>query len=207
MKQSPLVWFFSKNNKLDKPKLFIKGCQIPFTNSFVFLGVTFDSKLTWKNHIDNIIERSKPKLNILRCISGLKWGASKNVMLLIYKALIRSLIDYGSIVYHLAAHYLLKKLDTLQCKSLRICTGAMKSTPLSSLQVECCEPPLKFRRERLILKYCTKIDAMYIHSTKNILVVSKDPDHNIPNKPSIANMFSNFMKEFPEKVEKQSLAS
>jgi ribonuclease HI len=81
----------------------------------------------------------------------------------------------------------------------------MKSTPLSSLQVECCESPLKFRRERLMLKYCIKIEAMHIHSAKSALAISKNPEHNIPNEPNIANIFSDFMKACPEKVEKQSL--
>ena len=196
---------FAKRNIQDKPKLFVKNCQIPFKTCVTFLGVNFDAKLTWKNHVDSIIDRCKPKLNILRCISGLKWGASKSVMLMIYKALIRSIIDYGSIVYYSAATYILKKLDTLQCKSLRLCTGAMKSTPLTSLQVECCEPPLQFRRERLLLKFCIKIDSMQSHSTKYALILSNNPDHNLPNKPTMAMIYSNFMSSFPEKVFKQIL--
>jgi hypothetical protein len=56
-----------------------------------------------------------------------------------------------------------------------------------------------------MLKYCTKIDAMHFHSAKTALVLSKNPEHNMPNKPNITNIFFDFMKECPEKVEKQSL--
>ena len=35
----------------------------------------------------------------MRAIAGNKWGASKAVLLLIYRSLIRSILDYGAIVY------------------------------------------------------------------------------------------------------------
>ncbi len=50
-----------------------------------------------------------------------------------YIALIRSELDYGSIVYDSAA------------KALRLCCGAFKTTPVSALQVEVGEMPLQIR--------------------------------------------------------------
>lgn len=43
----------------------------------------------------------------------------------------------------------LSKLDAIQSKALRIITGAMKSSPINALQVECADPPLSLRRQFL----------------------------------------------------------
>ncbi len=62
----------------------------------------------------------------------------------IYIALIRSVLDYGSIVYDSAAKTLLK-FDVIQAQALRLCCGAFKTTPVSALQVEVGEMPLQIR--------------------------------------------------------------
>jgi len=54
----------------------------------------------------------------------------------IYVTLIRSVIDYGSVVYGSAAKTHLDKLEGIQAKALRICCGAYPSSPVSALQVE-----------------------------------------------------------------------
>lgn len=43
-----------------------------------FLGVWFDGKLTWKVHLDKINDKSKKVINILHCLSGREWGASRS---------------------------------------------------------------------------------------------------------------------------------
>ncbi len=51
-------------------------------------------------------------------------------------ALIRSVLDYGCVVFGSAAQSQLKKLDVVQAQALRLCCGAFKTTPVSALQVE-----------------------------------------------------------------------
>ena len=54
-----------------------------------FIGVIFDQGLTWAAHIDYITDRCKVRLNLMRAISGSTWGASRSILLIVYKALIR----------------------------------------------------------------------------------------------------------------------
>ncbi len=70
----------------------------------------------------------------------------------IYIALIRSVLDYGSIVYDSAAKTLLKKLDVIQAQALGLSCGAFK-TPVSALQVEVSEMPLQIRRKQLMMNW------------------------------------------------------
>lgn len=71
----------------------------------------------------------------------------------IYTGLIRSVLDYGSIIYRSAAKNWLSKLDVLQNQALRLCCGAVKTTPVTAIQVEMGEMPLHLRRDQLAIVY------------------------------------------------------
>ena len=51
------------------------------------------------------------------------WGAGQDTQLMIYRAMIRSRLDYGCLCYGTAARSALKTLDVIQAKSLRIDCG------------------------------------------------------------------------------------
>ena len=63
----------------------------------------FDGKLTWKVHLEKMINKCKKIVNILRCLSGQTWGPSRASLLNIYWALMRSVFDYGCMAYISAA--------------------------------------------------------------------------------------------------------
>ncbi|KAL0984649.1 hypothetical protein UPYG_G00144700 [Umbra pygmaea] len=65
----------------------------------------------------------------------------------------RSVFDYGCIVYGSAATTSLKKLDVIQNQGLRLCCGAIKTIPIATVQVEMGEMPLHLRRDQLALVY------------------------------------------------------
>ena len=67
-------------------------------------------------------------------------------MRMLYRALIRSRLDYGCEAYDSACNSLKAKLDSVQCFALRLCVGALHTTPLHVLQVMCEEWPLYIRR-------------------------------------------------------------
>jgi len=75
----------------------------------------------------------------------------------IYRACMRSSIDYGCIIYGAAAKTSLKKIDRLQYRALRVCIGAIKSTPTNAILIETGETPLKLRREKLALAYWIRL--------------------------------------------------
>src|SRR6218665_2549883 len=82
-------------------------------------------------------------MNLMRAVSGYHWGASKKALLLIYKSLITSVIDYGDVVYSTANKSNLDKLSSVQTEALRLCCGAAKGTAALALQNECGEMPLQ----------------------------------------------------------------
>ncbi len=70
-------------------------------------------------------------------------------------AQIRSVLDYGRIVYDSAA----TTFDVIQAQALRLCCGAFKATPVSDLQVEVGEMPLQIRRKQLMMNYWVHLQS------------------------------------------------
>lgn len=57
--------FFTKRKIGEGKQLFLYGEGLERVESFHFLGVVFDRRLTWKNDIKQIVERCKKVLNII----------------------------------------------------------------------------------------------------------------------------------------------
>ena len=155
---------FTNKNKIPKINIKIGNENIKMDNSAKFLGVIFDRKLSWKLHIDYILKKCKKRLNLLRALTGYHWGASKKSLLGIYKALIRSVIDYGDVAYSCASKSNLDKISVIQTEALRICCGAPRGTAASALQNECGDLPLNLRRNYNSIKLQAKIIGTKDHT-------------------------------------------
>jgi len=165
------VVFTHKIDQKVKTPLQLGKHPLKMETSVKFLGMVFDSRLSWMKHCQYVEERCKTRLNFMRSITGTKWGASKTCLLILYKALIRSVLDYGAIALTNACQSAQRILDSVQSRALRICCGAMKFTSIAAMQVECGEPPLDIRRLRQQLNYSIKLN----NSTNNPAVqIMKD---------------------------------
>ena len=154
---------FSHAIKDHKINLNLGPKQIKIVDSVKFLGVILDKKLNWNEHIQYVQSKCKKRINLMKAITGSTWGASTKALLTVYKALIRSVIDYGDIAYDSAANNHLNKLDKIQNHALKICAGAMKSTATDALQVELDEPPLNLRRLKHQIEFGIKANVTLNH--------------------------------------------
>ena len=179
--------FSNKQNEENSVHLKIKGDEIKFEKQVKFLGMILDQRLTWTKHINYIIDRCNRRLNILRALSGTDWGTDKKTMTTLYRTLIRSIMEYGSIAYDSASKSTKEMLNAIQSKALRICCGAMISTSNDALQIECGEIPLQLRRDELQLQYAAKLHGSSDNPTKEIL---QDCWHNHAPYPSGKEPFS-----------------
>ena len=85
----------------DDPELYLYGSPIPVVEEFKFLGVIFDRKLSFIPHIKYLKAKCLKAMNLLKVLSHTNWGADRTVLLQLYRSLIRSKLDYGSIVLDL----------------------------------------------------------------------------------------------------------
>jgi hypothetical protein len=115
--------------KIDKSlNVTINGQKISFEKNPKFLGIKFDGYLNGSEHIDEIKEKTKNRLNILRILSFKKrWMINVNVLINIYKSLIRSIIDYSAFLVSFASDSQLERLERIQNEALRIIFKVKKS--------------------------------------------------------------------------------
>ena len=132
---------------------------IPVKKETKFLGILLDSKLTFVHHIKGLKKKCVKALNLFRVVSNNDWGGDRTVLLRLYRALVRSKLDYGCFIYGAACKSYISLLDPIQNQSFRLSLGAFRTSPAQSLCVEAIELPLHLRREKLALQFATKIAA------------------------------------------------
>ena len=153
------VHFCKKNGLQPEPNLKLYGQQLPVEEQVKFLGLFFDKKLSFIPHIKYMKDKCRKALQLLRVISSKDWGGDRTTLLRIYRSHIRSKLDYGCIVYGSARRLYLAVLDPIANQGLRLCSGAFRTSPIESLQVETGEPSLETCRLKLSLQYYMKMKA------------------------------------------------
>ena len=135
------------------------------------LCIIFDHKLSFLPHIRHLNDKCTKALNLLRVVAHTTWGADQQTLIHLYRSLIRSKLEYGCVVY---GSYL-RILDPIQNHALRLCLGAYRTSPSSSLSVLANEPPLYIhvRRKRLSIQYCLKLSSTAQNPAYSVVFAGK----------------------------------
>lgn len=113
------------------PELFKE--TVPFTNTITFLGITFDSNLSFSHHIKQLIDSCTKRLNIIKILSNRNWKINSEILVQIYTTLIRSLFDYSSLIYTSLSSENKKKLQLIQNFAFRLIFKKPRFTPIDEL--------------------------------------------------------------------------
>ena len=102
--------------------------------------MTFDPHFIFHKHVDEIVRKAKPRLNILKLLTGTDWGQQKETILITFKSLVGSLFTYAApIWFPNISQSSLDKLQIVQNSALRIATGCVKMTHIDDLHAEAKE--------------------------------------------------------------------
>jgi hypothetical protein len=87
--------------KHERPPILIRiGSHVlPQTTTFKYLGVFFDCGLRWSTQTKYVKRICLQRINLLKSVAGMSWGAHPSCMLLLYRGLIGSVLEYGSVCY------------------------------------------------------------------------------------------------------------
>jgi ribonuclease HI len=146
-------------------QFFLDGTLLKRVETKKFLGMILDVQLNWQAHIQYLRGMCLRAMNILSVISAANIGTDAKVLLRIYRALVRSILDYGCQIYGTAPGSYIARLDPVHHKGLRICLGAFRTSPKRSLYVEAYEPKLQYRREMLQLQYYARVKQFLPNQT------------------------------------------
>jgi hypothetical protein len=86
--------------------------------------VTLELHLTWLPHIIQVIKEGTQRLGVLGPVLNSRSGLSIRNGVLLFKELVRPMMDYACPIWRYAACSYIRKLQVLQSKCLRIAAGA-----------------------------------------------------------------------------------
>ena len=152
-----MPFFYPRSSDRPDPSLTIDNCQIKVVHETKFLGLLLDSKFNFIPHINALKAKCMKSLNLLKVVGKYNWGGDSTVLLRLYRAITRSRLDYGCVVYGSARPSYLRCLNTVHHQGLRISLRAFRTSPIESLYVLAGEPQLALRRVKLSLQYIIKV--------------------------------------------------
>ena len=85
-----------------------------------FLGIIFDSKLTFQKHFEDILERCNSRYYRLQLLANKKWGPSPATLIQVYKQCVRPIFKYGSLSTITVSNNIISKIQRLQNKFIRL---------------------------------------------------------------------------------------
>ena len=152
-KQAIEVVFSRKYGKTKgvHPPLYFNDIPVarkPFTKH---LGIILDEKLSFREHILEAIEKAKKGLSLMKFLSNV---VNRKTLVLTYTMHVRPHLEYGDIIFHDCARYLMDMLESVQYQAGLIATGCWQNTSREKLYKELGWESLSERRNfRRLLKY------------------------------------------------------
>ena len=125
-KQAVEVHFSRKINPLDTPPVYFNNLAGGSCKTQKNLGLLLDKRLAFDRHVEEMIVRANKGVGL---ITTLRRYLSRNSLLTIYKALIRSQLDYGDVVYNYPGNAsFMQKLESVQNNPSLAISGFFRST-------------------------------------------------------------------------------
>lgn len=140
-------------NTLSSLRLFWKVQGFPSLKT-PFLGVIVDRRFTGAAHFRYLINKCRKILDVLTSLSGVWWGSHPQLLLTLYRAMFRSVIEYGCQIFGLEGNRTtFNIINRMQYQAFRVAYGYRGSTLINILHCEACEPPLRARMAIVSRRY------------------------------------------------------
>ena len=153
------VLWCSLNNravKTDMPTVNIQGKTLSREHSLKYLGITFDRSLSFNLHITHVINRARKGLVAVKTMAAAKMP--QHILLILYKALVLSVIDYGLGLLTLSATQL-QRLEVLQNEGMRSILGCTRDTSTEAMRYVLDLPPMQDRHKISQVKAYLRVAA------------------------------------------------
>ena len=123
----------------------------------MILGVYLDPSLSFNNHIQYVAEIVSGRNNILNALACTSWGQQKETLLMTYKAVGRSIINYTAPVWSPNLHDTnYRQIQYTPNEALRIATGCHKMSSIDHLHPEAEMLKVKGHSELLSAQYLAR---------------------------------------------------
>ena len=116
------VIIFSKSRSAIRaePALSLYGDLLSYYPHIKFLGITFDNRMIFTKHFEEILEHCNNKFHCLRILVNKKWGPSPTTILQIYKQCIKPISEYGIVSTITVSESVINKIRRVQNSFIRL---------------------------------------------------------------------------------------
>ena len=125
-----------------------------------FLGVTFDSQLTFKKHGENILKKMNKRLNLIKLVAYKKWKISKLSLRTTYISLVSSIFEYTAGIIKSFNSKVVEKLQVVQNNAIRVILGKSKLDKIRTevlhekIRLSSVEERCKILRKKYLMRTC-----------------------------------------------------
>ena len=200
-----LVHLSRKQNADINRDLILDGNHtIKAQKSGILLGVEIDNQLKWKNHLDQIKIRASKSITALSCLAGLVWGGRLKTIWLLYQSIVIPQLTYCCSVWYPPSDEpghqkcVLKSLQSIQGRALKVVTGAFKATSLPALDIEAFILPIRQKLNKLSCKSLLRIASSQLYKT---IFTQRPRPSKTKNISPLEILCRRFKKRFNCKIE------
>ena len=155
--------FNNGENLKSLPQIELDGQLLNYKQNIKFLGVYLTTKLNWRLHIENLINlmnKARKRLNFLKIVNTQSWCQDTKTLLHLSISLIRSKLIYGHEVYFSTPNTLLKKLQSIDSKAIKLAIGVPVHTNTNKSYAEAGMISLSEQRKLAVSKYVITCHAV-----------------------------------------------
>jgi len=193
---------FTGNGKLKtEAPIEIDGVTIHPAEEAKYLGVTFDKKLKYRAHIEQVVKKGTKFALAIGNIAKSTWGAEFKYLRRLFTAVAAPRMDYAASIWHRPGDTRtapttsqLNKMASVQRQIMRTITGCFRTTPTAALEAETALPPPQFRLRNKILRSVTRMRTLPAnHPVQQCIKRAKSK-----GTPAYLSNLENIIKQFPE---------
>ena len=172
IEKTKLIFFSPGYTKFPLPKLSLQDTPLVYSQTVKFLGILLTNKLNWLPHFQTILSKARKGLNLIKCVSSLHWGKNSTTLRSLALTLVRSRLTYAHECFFSAPHYLLQKLESLDCKAFKLALSLPYHTNNLSSYGELNILPLSLFRLSTCCKFLIKSKAISTHCSSELSILS-----------------------------------
>ena len=132
------------NVKLPSPIMF-NNSIVQVVDEHKHLGIILSKNMSWNPHIEFIVSKAQSCVDSFK---SLKYKLDRKSLDILYNSRIRSILDYGCILYDNCTIAEAEKLENIQIQAARIVTGCFKGTSVTNMYNDLAWEPLTVRRKK-----------------------------------------------------------
>ena len=157
---------FSRSRTPPTASITIGQATIKPANEAKYLGVIFDRKLRFTQHVQYAAKKGIKFALAISRIAKSTWGATYRQTRMLFISVVAARIDYAAIVWHrpkqeghTSPSAQISKVETAQRTAMKAILGAFRTTATASLEVETSLEPAHLRIRSKVLRAYTRMQT------------------------------------------------